>query len=326
MIRFATDDLAPAERFDHWRDVRGKSLFGVTIELPPERRLAFQGSFRAHAVGRAIASEMRASAYHVSRTEADIARISGDSLCLALQITGAGLLHTRGGQVERVGAGDMTLTHCDLPFAGEPGGHESFHCRMLKIPVDDELTLGHSPHDLFAACTTGSPAFSRPLRALFNALTDEGRGAGDLGADCAWDPGADVTALTRLALAARGRLPAAMPEVRAALRHAQRYAGLEIMQRDKHRWAITPASVALELGISVRQLHLVFEGAGLSFSRTLSALRIEDAKRLLMEFPGLPVTQVAYACGFESLATFYRAFGNACGQAPQELRKAGSAH
>jgi len=51
MIRFSTDDIPPEDRFDQWREVRGKSLFGVTIELPPDRRHTFKGSFRAQAVG-----------------------------------------------------------------------------------------------------------------------------------------------------------------------------------------------------------------------------------------------------------------------------------
>ncbi len=318
MIRFDTDDIAPQDRFDHWREVRGRSLFGVTIELPSERRPAFSGFFRAHAVGSAIASEMRASAYHVSRTEADIGRIAGDSLCIALQVKGGGLLRSGRDHTDIVREGDLVVTHSDLPHQGLPGSHESFHCLMLKIPLDDRLTLGQPAHDLFATRYLERPVFARPFRALFNALVADGSKLAD--------PAGEVSGLARLALAARGRLSVALPEVRAALRAGLRYAALEILQRDRRRWEVTPAAVAAELGISLRQLHLVFEGAEQTFARTLAGLRLEDARALLLQDPALPVTEVAYACGFESLATFYRLFGAQFGLAPGELREQASLH
>lgn len=91
--------------------------------------------------------------------------------------------------------------------------------------------------------------------------------------------------------------------------------------RSKHQHKLTPVIVALELGISVRQLHVVFENAELTFARTLSLMRAEEARRLLVEFPALPVTQIAYASGFESLATFYRVFNNIYGVSPGEVRE-----
>src|SRR5436190_22357163 len=45
MISFDTDGLQPRDRFDQWREVRGKALFGVTIEVPRERRRDFYGRF-----------------------------------------------------------------------------------------------------------------------------------------------------------------------------------------------------------------------------------------------------------------------------------------
>ncbi|KNY31189.1 MULTISPECIES: AraC family transcriptional regulator [unclassified Agrobacterium] len=295
--------------------MRGKSLFGVTIELARDRRNSFQGSFQARAIANAVVSEMHASSYRVDRTEADIARIAGDSLCIGLQVRGSGLLYTGRDRVHAVGGGDITINHSDLPYAGIPGGEDHFHFRMLKIPVDYEVMLGQTAYDLFAARYTDNAAFSRPFRALFNALNADH--------DRLIDPARDVTHITRLAMTARGRLSPAMPEVRAALRTGLCYAAQDIMMRKKSRQNLTPAAVAKELGISLRQLHVVFEGAELSFSRTLSSMRIEEAKRLLLEFPALPITQIAHGCGFDSLATFYRVFAAAYGMAPGDARVMG---
>lgn len=318
MIHFTTDDLSPEDRFEQWREVRGRSLFGVTIELAADRRNAFRGSFRAHNVGTALATEMRASAYRVNRTQADIARIAGHSLCISLQVKGPGALKAGGDRTDTVRNGDMMINYSDLPYSAIPTGRDDFHFKMLKVPVDDELMLGRPAHDLFATKSVEGAAFSRPFRALFNAVNAE---PGKLA-----DPHADVAHIARLAMTARGRLAPGIPEVRAALRAGLRYAAQEIMARNKHRHALSPANVALELGISVRQLHVVFESGELSFTRTLSRMRLEEARRLLLSHPGLSVTQVAYACGFESLSTFYRLFGNAYGMTPSDMREAGLTH
>ncbi|MDZ4367905.1 MAG: AraC family transcriptional regulator, partial [Afipia sp.] len=65
MISFSTDDLRPQDRFDHWCEVRGKNLFGVTIELERERRADFHGRFSAVTIGNATLAEMSASSYRV---------------------------------------------------------------------------------------------------------------------------------------------------------------------------------------------------------------------------------------------------------------------
>lgn len=314
MIRFSTDDLEPKDRFDQWREVRGKSLFGVTIELPVKQRRTFKGTFQAHRVGNAIASEMQASAYRVSRTEADIARVAGDSLCIALQAKGGGLLDT-GGKAQVFRDGDMAISYSDLPYSAIPGGHADFSYRVLTIPFDHEMMLGRRTHDLFAARYMQEAALLRPFCALFNAISERHPNMAD--------PHREVAHIARLALAARGRLVSGMPEVRAALRSGLRYAAEEIMARDKHQHKLTPGKVALELGISVRQLHVVFECAELTFTRTLAMMRIAEAQRLLVKAPALPITEVAYACGFESLATFYRFFKSICGVAPGEFRATG---
>lgn len=318
MIRFSTDDLDPKDRFDQWREVRGKSLFGVTIELPPERRLQFQGSFRAYKVGAAVASEMRASSYEVSRTPADIARVSGNSLCLALQVRGAGALDAGRDRVTKVGDGDMTISHSDLAYAAMPDGDSGFHYRMLKIPVDDVLLLGRTVEDLHADKPEASAKAFRPFRALFQALTNDSHTFAD--------PESDVAHVARLALAMRGRLPLNMPEVRHAMRAGLRQAAIGSMNEQMHQPNLSPASIAGQLGISVRTLHLLFEDAEQTFGRTLSLMRTKMAHRLLVEVPGLPVIQVAHACGFDSLATFYRVFNAVYGMAPGDVRAEPSIH
>jgi AraC-like DNA-binding protein len=292
--------------------VRSKSLFGVTIDLPKERRSSFEGTFRAWRVGSAVASEMTASAYRVSRTPADIARVAGNSLCIGMQVKGPGVLDPGGDRAGLVNNGDVTISYSDLPYIGTPRSRDPFRYRMVKVPFDDALMLGRSIEDLFATTYSADTVAARPFRALLNAVV-AGNGA-------PVNPTREIASITRLALLARGKLALGMPEVRAAMRTGLLHAALQIMARDKHHRRLTPAEVAKELGISVRQMHVVFEDAELSFSRTLAEMRIEEARRLLLNEPALSVAQIAHTCGFESLATFYRLFARRYGMAPKEMR------
>jgi AraC-like DNA-binding protein len=75
------------------------------------------------------------------------------------------------------------------------------------------------------------------------------------------------------------------------------------------------------LGISVRRLHLLFEPTGTTCTRYVLSRRMEHARVLLAQTPKRPVADVAYACGFDSLSTFYRSFRAAFRMSPADFRR-----
>ncbi|WP_163449954.1 helix-turn-helix domain-containing protein, partial [Escherichia coli] len=87
-----------------------------------------------------------------------------------------------------------------------------------------------------------------------------------------------------------------------------------------HRPELSSDLVAARLGVSVRQIHLLFEPTGTSLHRTIMTQRVAEACRLLAALPDRPVTAIAFACGFESLATFYRTFKGITGTTPNDYR------
>ncbi|HEX7867108.1 MAG TPA: AraC family ligand binding domain-containing protein, partial [Variovorax sp.] len=202
-LNFSTDDLRPQDRFDHWCEARGRHMFGVTIELPRERRPAFQGHFQATSVGDATVSNMRASSYQISRTNADIARVASQSLCIGLQVRGPGWISTSRASGLQIREGDLVVNHSDLPYAGMPVRTDGFDFRMLRIPLTQDLLLGARADDLFAEPLSHAAPFLRPLMATFDALT---RRPTDIP-----DAETEVTHAARLALLARGRLAPGLP-------------------------------------------------------------------------------------------------------------------
>jgi AraC-like DNA-binding protein len=294
--------------------VRGKSLFGVTIELDRERRADFHGRFSATPIGDAVLAEMSASSYRVSRTPADIARVSSDSLSIGLQIRGPGWMKIKGDRVHSVREGDVTISHANMMFAGTPERSNGFHFRTLKIPLTNDLALGARTHDLFPEPLVKGARLNRLITAMLGALEQ----------DSSQSPGAGggVESIVRLALIARGRLAQGSPEGRAALRSGFLHAARDIMTRDLHRPDLTPAMIATELAVSLRQVHVLFEPTGLSFARTLTTMRLEKARRMLETMPARQVADIAYTCGFDSIATFYRVFRSTFGLTPGDVRMA----
>lgn len=79
---------------------------------------------------------------------------------------------------------------------------------------------------------------------------------------------------------------------------------------------LSPASAAAAVGISVRAPHLAFEPTGKSFARYVSRRRLEACRDALLANHTRPVNDIAFAWGFGTLSSFYRAFHAAFGMSP----------
>ena len=109
-------------------------------------------------------------------------------------------------------------------------------------------------------------------------------------------------------------------------RGSLRTARLEAAKRyiDEHlaEPQLTPGSAAAALGISVRHLHLLFEPTGTSFAQYVAQRRLFQCRDTLTSPTGASrsVADIAFGWGFNSLATFYRAFQREFGIPPAALR------
>lgn len=312
MINFDTEGLQPHERFDHWCEARARGLFGVTIELERELRLDFHGRFAAYPFGGATIAEMKASSYRVSRTWADIARMPGDSLYISQQVRGPGALYVGDEHVHHVKNGGMVVSYSDLPTSAIPERTDGFHYRAIKIPVTDHARLRDSVRNLLAQPLAPDHYLTALIDASFGAIL-----ARRIAPEHAEDA---IGCLAHLTLLARGCVAERSHASRGALRHGYLQLALKLIAQSLPRPDLSPAQIARTLGISVRQLHLLFEPTGMSFARTLLAMRLEEARRQIEAMPNLTIAQISAACGFDSPATFYRTFRRAYDATPRDLR------
>lgn len=317
MLHFSTDDLRPHERFDHWCEVRARNVFGVTISLEPEKRLSFSGRMTALVLPGATVAELKATPYHVHRTWRDVEQLPGDCLCLYQQIGGGGWFETaapgKRAQQFIVAPGALATSNSDLPYLTAPTTEDGFNLRLVKIPLAGDEQLAQAARDLPPELSTPGHPLAPLLAASFATLAE--REAEDTAT------AQDVRDLAYVILLARGRITRGLPEARTAVRTGYRHAALRALRAAFRQSDLSPAVLASMLGISVRQVHLLFEPTGTTFARALNALRMKEAERLLRDEPSRPIAEVAFACGFDSLATFYRLFRLAYDATPSDVRR-----
>lgn len=83
---------------------------------------------------------------------------------------------------------------------------------------------------------------------------------------------------------------------------------------------VSLSDIAAEVGLSITYLsHLFHQETGITFTRYLQMLRIEEAKRLLTD-SNLTITSICFSCGFNSLTHFNRVFRAGTGASPRQYR------
>ena len=333
MYRWCTDEVEPQDRFDYWREVRAKGLFGVTAELERERRPDFFGEFSLRQLGGAGLVELKASPYTVERSTSDIAYAPGDAICVYQQLGSGGWFGGMRGSDFSIGSGSFATSHTDLPYRTAPLGAGGFHLRILKIPVNAIPGQDKRMRQLVPR-SFDDPSLAPLLGACFadlseTAVDDESAGTTASLAEASQVQASQVQAslvqaLAHLALIERGIVQPGSRRGQAALRTARLSQARRLIARHLQDPHLAPAMVADLLGVSVRHLHILFETAEKSFSQTVTDERLKRSRRLIREAPERLIADIAASCGFESLATYYRVFNAAYGMAPGDFRAEGS--
>lgn len=86
--------------------------------------------------------------------------------------------------------------------------------------------------------------------------------------------------------------------------------------------SLTVDEIAHCNAVSIRYLHMLFEGTGETCREFLMRRRRELAYQLLQSPAFVSVTEVAHRCGFDNPSSFSRAFRAAYGVSPREARTA----
>jgi len=315
-VFFSTDSLPPRDRVRFWCEFFAQLAHHFT---PGE--VQDGDTFQAVASGQAARGfallEIQSGLESIRRTAADVARDKTKAFFVR---------RFRRAAIWKVAPGGAPL---DLVF--EPGDF----CTSSSEWQFEEKSNGASfillviPHAaLSAVLTTGRLArpfrlpASSPLGSLLSAAIDAANAQvpllpDELGEGVLFN----LCGLVALACAAadedaeRAQDSARAAQLKAVKRH------IELNLADP---GLSPSGVASAVGVSVRQLHRLFEGTGGSFSRYVLRQRLLRCRDAVAGATGTgrSVVDIAFGWGFNSMATFYRAFANEFGAAPVAFREA----
>jgi AraC-like DNA-binding protein len=280
------------------------------------------GVFRAEASGSVAGGfallDIKSGLERVQRTAADIAKDKSEAFFIrrfrrpaiwraAPGSTPVDVVHE---------PGDFCVSSTEWRFDEESKGPASFD--MLVIPqaaLSPLLTGGRLARPF--RLSGGSP-----LGSLLGAAMDAAKAQAPLLSDELGE--AVLRNLCGLVTLACGASDESTEDGRDSLRSAQLAAAKRHVDLHLADPSLTPVTTAAALGVSARQLHRLFEPSGSTFARYVLRQRLLRCRDTIAGATGTgrSVVDIAFGWGFNSMATFYRAFLNEFGGPPAVLRPA----
>lgn len=310
---WCSEAIAERDQFASWRDACCRHVYAVTPERPSHG--PFRGRIEARRFGELDVVALSCEGHRVSRTREDIARRATDTYYLYCQGADSAWFHQRDCDLV-VHQGDIVIADPNIPFS--TGAATDFDFRIWRVPrrAMDPLiaTSGALPMTALSHRDGVGALVSSYLTALAGQLGRIDRGAED----------AIVQNVVRLVALAIGMAPGMQDAGREAVRSAKLLRVLQYIDRHLAEPDLTPGRAAAATGMSLRQLHQLFEPKGTSFARWVQRRRLEEIHALLAgpAGRGRSTTEIAFAWGFNDLSTFYRAFRGAYGMHPGDVRGA----
>ncbi|BCW87586.1 hypothetical protein sos41_07160 [Alphaproteobacteria bacterium SO-S41] len=305
-----TSDIATADQYG-WYATQLETIFGLQLE--PDGRAS--GPYRAAINVRSLPPltylRFAAEGDALVRSATQSRQVAWNCYCLYREL-GEGVVFDFSGRPVLTARGDLVIYDGDAPM-------------RAKARSTYDHVLWMLPRKTFDAHL---PPMPRPL--VVHLPADAGiMSLATAYLDALADPAANLTEqqtamvadnLARLIAIACGRSALPSDDVARSARLEQVKAFVE-----QHLTApgLDPKMAAAALGVSLRQIHVLFVAAGESFGAFVRRRRLQEC-RATLENPlaaSRSIADIAFGWGFASLPTFYRAFQSAFGTTPSEVRE-----
>lgn len=313
VTRLRTMNLPVEQRFEVWHDLAVGSH--IPISLDSDHRDDFQATAEVHDFGSVQLSRMHYPALFGRRTRRLIRQSDPEVLMVSHVLHGRELaqsywgdcvadssnvvVHTSSRPGVVINDAPITNIVLQIPRATlDPTGVLADRLLLGPIPADRGIgsVLAHILVDLAEHGDSHPPAVVAQLTA---------------------------TALDLLTAAARivgGSRPGLPEDARTRIRQIQIHNYIRQRLNDP---ALTPAAVADAHGLSIRQLHRIFQAEGSTPSAWIRRQRLERCRRDLADpdLAGRPVVAIGARWGFPDPTSFNRAFRREFGLPPGEYRE-----
>jgi AraC-like DNA-binding protein len=309
ILRISTDDMPERDRLEFVREIYGRTIIKHEIEPIPGGPFYMRGALR-QLPGLGIAL-LASSGVHTNRTPA---QIENDDLILNVTLAGGRVLRQLGreavlGEGEAVLSTSAEVGVCDI--------HSESQWISVRIPFN---ALAPMVADLHSVFIRPIPASKEPLSLLVSYIGALQK------TDAPATPKlqrlivAHVVELVALTIGARS--DAAEFAQGRGLRAARLVRVLQVIEAGILDAGLSAATVAAQLGVTPRYVHLLLEETGRTFSRHVLEKRLVRALELLRD-PRLcdrKIAAIPLDVGFTDLPHFNRAFRRHFGETPSDTR------
>jgi AraC-like DNA-binding protein len=308
--RFSTRDVPVRQRADRWSSILADVHFRNTFA--PRDAHSFEGTMVTRRLGRHHLAMVDASPARLVRSRLDAARDSRNDFIISACLEGAFSVAQRDTRIA-LRPGEVAVVDTSTAFAFS----HDVPLRVLSLHVSRTLAAAACPSLLGAELQT-IPIESMRRRIgfrLLGVLFEESTGDVDV-----IDVDDAILLLLRTFDAGRSADTAQVSTHQAKL-----LVRAERVMRANLAATLHTDAVAEELGISTSYLQKLFRIAGTTFALRLRSLRLERAQILLRErhLTGASVTDIMFACGFQSPEYFSRAYRSRFGHPPSAVAPSG---
>jgi len=290
--KFATGDVAPRERLAYWNRIASETYSGTHVDSDSE---AFAAAMWRWSLGDLVMIRPRSEASVVHRWAQGPDAVG--RVVLHLQHRSASRHHQWDREAD-LQAGDFSLLAADEPYRLDlKGGHE-----LLVVELPRTALASRIPdfEDHISRRIAGTSASGRILHGFMLSLWQQGDQSN---ADRAWQDGIANVFLDLVALAVRGANSGAR-----TTSERLRQKALALVEARLHDPDLRTASLADELGISMRSVQTIFAAMATTPSAYILARRLDRATEQLLIDPTRPITELAFDLGFNDSAYFTRCF------------------
>jgi AraC-like DNA-binding protein len=306
---FNTDTLRERDRFPAFREEMFRRIIGADIAT--QGPTPFQAAVEVRRAGPVIIANIAATPIKIVRNASHVA--DGND-AIVVQLWGRGGAHVTQGQRET-----SVLTRQGVILDNKNTGALSTHVvgQAWTLTIERDKIVGLQPRIAELAAIALSD--SSPLQLLFGYLE------GTIGEDFS-DPsvgqvfGNHLVELIALAIARGDELHEL--EVQDGVRAARYHAILQAIADQSANPHLNAFTVAAQLGVTPRYVHLLLEQSGQTFTQLLLRKRLEKARELLTGIEGRNkrIVDIAFQVGFADLSHFNRAFRFCFGDTPSGVR------
>lgn len=307
---FDTRVVAPHERIDYWEERCADKIVGLRCSCLSESGLSAR--YHYFDLGRIKMIDIVADEHFVERTPHLLRQREKDSAFLMLILSGK-IFVNRAGQCSVAEAGDVVLY--DTNHAYMHGFPAQARQVIFEIPGEDfrdrfaDWSLREVVH--FGGSTNPGRVVPIALRNVLQAARTSDwsvEGYAGLIEDEIWGVMETACSLTR------GRTRSAYHA--RTMQRLRRHISDNLQDPD-----LSPASIAVAMGLSLRQLNRLFEDEPLSLMELVFARRLEGARSDIQRFgAGASISDISYRWGFKSLAHFSRKFRDRFGISPSQAK------